>query len=42
MGKYATTSSAYSANEHSTVGTAAVSDAEYTGYIAPTSTVYIC
>jgi hypothetical protein len=38
MGKYVTTSSAYSANEHLTFGTAAVSDAEYTGYIAPTST----
>ena len=39
MGKYITTSSAYSANEHLHLNTtAAVSDAEYTGYYAPTST----
>ena len=39
MGKHITTSSAYSANEHLHLNTAdGVSDAEYTGYIAPTST----
>src|SRR6056300_1443519 len=39
MGKHITTSSAYSANEHLHLNTtAAISDAEYTGYVAPTST----
>ena len=39
MGKNITTSSAYSANEHLHLNTAdGISDAEYTGYYAPTST----
>jgi hypothetical protein len=39
MGKHITTSSAYSANEHLHLNTtAAISGAEYTGYVAPTST----
>jgi len=39
MGKHVTTSSAYSANEHLRLDTSdAVSNAEYTGYVAPTST----
>ena len=39
MGKHVTTSSAYSANEHLRLDTSdAVSAAEYTGYVAPTST----
>ena len=39
MGKNVTSSSAYSANEHLHLNTdAAISDAEYTGYYAPTST----
>jgi len=39
MGKHITTSSSYSANEHLHLNTAdAISDAEYTGYVAPTST----
>jgi len=39
MGKHITTSSAYSANEHLHLNTSdGISDAEYTGYVAPTST----
>jgi hypothetical protein len=39
MGKHITTSSAYSANEHLHLNTTdAISNAEYTGYVAPTST----